>query len=710
MRIDRRANLVVTWLVRLANPGGARSVAPAMRGRVIAHDCGTCLHRASGPTSVRRNAGDGFGRTCARSDSFRQGGRAADRRRGMSLMIVMVAISMSLVLTFSFLRTQATQLQIRRNSLRRDLALQAAQTGAAVALAQMQSPDWKGVSAGLHRVLQSDADGQTAFDVEFLPLIPREGEPLPKVAALFVTIRSTGSWQPPPSGELGDPHLSSGGLRVERIVEVVAKLHPRLPGRTVSAGDSPAVSDAAPNPGDYDTIQQYALYAEGDDPSLVLEPRGRIDGLIWLEDDLRLYEEPNWPPHVRWQYLDDLGAQFVTSGESWTVRHPHPLGGEITFFTTPRTSRQSDLRRIGLEGRWSKADRRLNRPEASFSPWRRYRLYEGGFEYSARVVDSTLQNVTLRPTADNPLGIFYCDGSVRIQDDVTVQGTLISRGRVEFDGRDIVLASFNWRGDGGAPLVPDVALWPRLPAVVAVDVEFDRDAAALIDGAVVAADEVSGAGGLFEPIWVNAVSIDGTATGTPLEQPWSLVQLETSVDLAPLDGNGNYAVWLTDGASGAWYPIVGVDRSARTLRVIGEVRHETPTPFRIRRARRCFVDIRGPVSAEQCEFRLPDDWEMSELLWSTLHELWMWRNRDRERVDLSPISFLDWLSDSETFQGWPFPLSAVGLSPEPTFHLRYHGTAHYRWETPLFRPFDGGGGNEVFSGYRWDLVSWQEVP
>ena len=70
-------------------------------------------------------------------------------RRGLALLLAMVAISTSLVLTLAFVKTQTIALRLSRNSARRDFALLAAQTGAAVALERLQSPDWTGVLARL---------------------------------------------------------------------------------------------------------------------------------------------------------------------------------------------------------------------------------------------------------------------------------------------------------------------------------------------------------------------------------------------------------------------------------------------------------------------------------------------------------------------------------------------------------------------------------
>jgi hypothetical protein len=116
-----------------------------------------------------------------------------------------------------------------------------------------------------------------------------------------------------------------------------------------------------------------------------------------------------------------------------------------------------------------------------FAAWRTYRLYAGGFEYEAEEVPATLRDVTLRPSAENPLGIFYRDGAVRLEDNVTIQGTLVCTGTVTLRGDFIHLTAFNWRGEGGAPLVRHVEHWPRLPAIVAFGMEASADVKAQIE-------------------------------------------------------------------------------------------------------------------------------------------------------------------------------------------------------------------------------------
>ncbi len=168
---------------------------------------------------------------------------------------------------------------------------------------------------------------------------------------------------------------------------------------------------------------------------------------------------------------------------------------------------------------WEYTDIVLEYPAISSSDWSRYRLYEGGFEYGAVEVSSVLSNVTFGPSPDNPLGIFYRSGSIVLNDDVTISGTLVSTGQVTLAGDDIRISGFNWRGVEGRATVANINNWPRLPAIVADSLEMNRDVQAVVGGAIVVRTTFRGAGGDFEFVDAPDVLLQGSATSRPLQQP-----------------------------------------------------------------------------------------------------------------------------------------------------------------------------------------------
>jgi len=609
-----------------------------------------------------------------------------------------VAISMSLVLTYSFIRSQSVHLQINENSSRTDWAIQAAQTGAAVAIERIQSTDWLGVDETLSREVHADNEGTAYYEVIFNSISSSDLDSTPAEASFMLAVESTGFWA----------SAKNPDEIVERRVEVIVRLKPRLPGRTIRDGDSDSASDLISNPGDYDQIQSYALFASGGDKSLVLDPADRIDGAIWLKNKLQVYGDPRWSSSVRDEFLADIGARFATVGAGGpTYQHPHPLAGSITFYQTPANSVQQDLGNLGVA--WNKVDSQPEYPTINYSDYENYQIYAGGFVYSAVDPGSRIDRKELRPTEDNPLGIFFHRGDVSVDDDVIIQGTLVSTGKIAFHGDHSHLSSFNWKDDSGIEVLSESSSWRRLPAIVAYEVDFHRHVQVSVHGAIVTKRRMKGAGGSFGYENGNQVSIVGTATALPGQQPYSVVRLIGSPDLALLNGRGDYAIWLQDGESGSWYEIVGIDSLNHQLTIAGEVTHTAATNYLIRLNRKLFVDLHGPVSGESHDINRLTEWEFSESLWSDLYSTWEDDNRELVQNSQPEIRFTEWLETPANFTGWPEFYRTYGLNIEPTFHLRHKGEIEYHWSPPFFEPYVGTGDLSEFSGFRWEILSWQEI-
>jgi len=630
--------------------------------------------------------------------SPRSASREPGGRNGLSMVVVIIALTASLILTMAFTRTQSTNLLMTQNRARRDLAYQAAQTGAMVALKQMQSVEWEGIGELISRTTHVDDDGTAKFFVVFEALTVAEGESQPADLPLYLVIRSTGNWQSASVADLG----------VEREVEVTVKLLPRVPGREILVGDNAVANDVAANPGNYDAIQDFTLFANTSSGSaLVLDPGNRIEGPIWLGSSLQLYGDPPWSDNVRSTMLESIGATLGVAGG--TGVHPHPLGGQITFNQTPSESVVADLAAANVP--WVESTNSPSIPSVSFSQFLTYRLYDGGFEYQADVLPGNLAGVTLRPTPTNPLGIYYYDGHLDLFDDVAIQGTLVCTEQVHFKGKRIYIGAYNWRGQQGEELSTNSTLWPRLPAIVTDDVDFEPDTRVAIDGAIIASGSVNGFGENFEYISVADVNIQGTATSTRLQQPWSLVHLEDTPDLSALDSSGNYSIWLQsdDGTTGRWYPIVGLEELEFVLKVVGEVEHATPTSYKIRPSRYRSADLNGPIATARCEIDNSPSWIFSSNDWDQLWTNWDTENELLVALELQPIEFADYLADPANFSTWSNPQSQYGLPLEPTVHIGKTLDVSHRLTPPLFAAFDDDS-VPAFGGYRWKVISWRDLP
>jgi len=194
-------------------------------------------------------------------------------RAGISMILVMFALSMSLVLTYSFIQTQSVLTQVTENGSRRDLAMNAARAGMTDALNRLNSLEWTGVNDQYQRTFFSDSDGDSTYSISFETI----GDSIGSV--LELKVHSRGAWT----------SAANSNMRSEYLITAKMRLVPRLAGRSILPGDAAEATDQTANSGDFDQIRQYALFAETGSSSLILDPCDRIDGNIWLYDNLVLY-------------------------------------------------------------------------------------------------------------------------------------------------------------------------------------------------------------------------------------------------------------------------------------------------------------------------------------------------------------------------------------------------------------------------------------
>lgn len=619
-------------------------------------------------------------------------------RRGFSMVIVLLAIGLSLALTYGFVRTQVTSLRLTQNDQRRDLALEAARTGLSLGLLRMQAPEWVGVTDVYTKIIQQDTTNKTECEVRFESLAPGQVPGVPDIELpLHLRVVSKGTWSAP----------NNSAERVSRTVKAVVRLLPRLPGRTARAGDLASVNDQAVNPAGYEATLAYSLTAKGTGTSLNFDPGARVEGPIWLRDRITFFTDPDWSSSVRTTVLTETGNQLGSSSGSANFQHPHPLNGPILFSRTPQNSIQTDLSR--LKSTWTATTTNSSVSSLDINLWSNYRLYDRGTNYQATTLGGTLENTTLRPSASNPLGVFVRSGDLTIRGGVIVQGTLIVTGNISIQGAPVTITSYNWRGTGGSPLIIGADQWPRMPAIVAANLSFTREARVVVEGAVVLNGNLTGGGGEFQWRSGTQVNLTGTATATRGQQPYSTVQLVNSPSLSTLTGDLRYAIWLANGTSGRWYQIQSVDASARRLTVVGEVQITTAVPYRIRLNRDQFVELNGPLVASTVDIDRCLPWDLSASLWNDREDDWDDTNDLLVQAGQPRIPFPSWLANPANFNGWSQPYPTTGLPLEPTFHLRPTSAVKYLSTGPLFRPFIGTTTTDsAYSGYRWKIIDWRE--
>jgi len=627
------------------------------------------------------------------SDPVRK--RRHGQQRGLALVMVLIAISTSLILTLGFLRTQTSVLQLTQNARHHDLALQAARTGASSALHHIQTHAWAGVDEPLQRTLTQDSDGVTRFTVEFLRLAEGQYMNTRYHRSLYLVLRSTGSWQSRATDQI-----------VHKTVEILVELQPRL--TADSNPDPPLTSglDIADQSGDFGSIRHMALFAEGGRTSLSLGPGHRIEGDVWIRNSLRLFQGPTWSKRVRSEVLRSIGAQLTVADQQSV--HPHPLSGQLTHFSRLSSSTRAALDLLNVTSVHTRS--RLIRPRVDVSTQWSYCVYEGGPTYEAVPLSSSIKNVNLAPTPDNPLGMFYRNGNLTIQDNVTIRGSLFVSRKLLVEGNDIHLCSFDWRGVDGEPLVEEVDAWPRLPAIVANNILMQSNVRLVIEGAVICDGSVKIRAGDLDFREAADVDIQGLATSRPVEQPYSVVTLQSPTGLNAVEPGSLHAIWLGDDSGGNWFPIVQVDDNLNQLIIRGQVKHATATSFRIRPSRLRFVDIRGPVTGQFHTIRHPPNWTLIRTLWYERRQRWLIENQGNRFFNQPQVDFIDWLADFTNFTSWHAPYNQAGLDLESTVHLRATPQIAHHSQAPLFRPFPGVDQTDQRAGYRWNVVSWRELP
>ena len=660
----------------------------------------------------------------------------------MSLVVVMIAISMSMALTYAALSSQARGVQVRQNVNRREMARQAAESGVSITLNTLQSSAWNGVTTALSGTLGSDKTGTTSYTIEFRTI---DGQTSPSAyptgqgqttlsgstaffnsttnglssnsadtaaiatrQAFQLLIRSTGKW-----ASLTDP-LDF----VTEVVEVGIELQPRVPGRQILSPDITEATDVLASNAGYDTIQNYAFFASdgtSTSASLTLEPGQRFDGPTWLKQGVSVYKGPKWSSSIRDVFLQSTGTLYSTSsGGTVSFLHPHPFGGSITMAASFTAAEVADLTKLNVPR--VTATSTPTTPTINFDGWKTYQLYQGGFSYSAEAISSSsLNNVVLRPSLRNPLGVFYRDSALQLDDNVIIQGTLVCSGKLTFSGANLNIASVNWRDSSGGAVVANGSLFPRLPAVVAQSIQLNDDNRASVDGAMLLTSSVTKTDGNYELVSGTELTLSGTqATSVPIRQPYSQVQLPATTDLSSVSETGTHAIWLADGNSGNWFSIIDVDTVNRRLIVLGEASRPKPVSYRIRKKRLRSLDVRGPLMATRSTISVSSSWKLSSGLWSNQYSLWQLITQIQANNNQPITPFVTWVADPLNYNGWGNPWENFGLPLEPVVHIRPQAGIKFRDSLPLFKGYVPPANlitaiNDP-SGYRWRVLFWRELP
>jgi hypothetical protein len=325
-------------------------------------------------------------------------------RRGVTIVIVMGLLAITLALSYTMVRTQLTRAQIEANASSHAAARQAALSGLSAALRSMCTSSWPGVGTAVTRQL----DARQSYSVQFLAgdaqLLPGDDD-----------------YDRLPYRVTGYAASGVGAVPAEHQVQAVAQLIPRR----LSSEPSRWVSLQACD------VMQWS----GNDVDLNLPVR--LAGQVQLQGRVRLCHDYPGDTAARDRYLSDLEAIRAAGGADH-----RPFTGPVQLTTLTSDSTRS-LIAVNLNAPVTTVSRNTTAPATHPGNVTSYRLYAGGPAYAIPALSSTLAGVALGPDpAANPLGVVRVPVGAQLGDDVTIRGTLIAgSGHLSVQGVNVRLES-----------------------------------------------------------------------------------------------------------------------------------------------------------------------------------------------------------------------------------------------------------------------------
>ena len=322
---------------------------------------------------------------------------AASRRsrRGLTLLVVILLISMTLGLSYAAMRSQSTSQRIHRNCGRRRAARAIALTGLIMAIKKMHQSDWNGVGTDLTGSLGGDENYRVTYTTGDPSLTP--GHPDYEDLPYRVTLLSTGF--------AADPdHPTSIATHQ---VRAVLRLIPRA---------------LAEEPADWDEMMQYTL-GQWRDGFFGINVPFRVEGRVRMQQGIDLSAYYPWLTTPRRNYHLHLEQMRQNGYPDW-----RPFDGPVDL---PISEQDGVV--VSLFNAMNVTTNNVQGHTATGFGYPgeilTYQIYRGGEVYSVEVLGQDHRNVTRIPDPEtNPLGIFFRREKVRVYENVTFQGTLITKG------------------------------------------------------------------------------------------------------------------------------------------------------------------------------------------------------------------------------------------------------------------------------------------
>ena len=377
------------------------------------------------------------------------------RRRGFSVLVVLLLIAVTLGLSYASIRTQSVNVRIQRNASFRASARSVALSGLATALRVMHTNDWQGVDTTLTGSLSPHENFEVRFTTGDPALLPGDAEF--DRYPYRVTLDAT--------GYAADPaHPASIAIhRAQAVVELIPR----------------ALSEA---PAGLDDILDHTL-SQWDSGTIELCVPFRVEGPVRFRGRLDLSQALNWAGEPWWWYHAGLNEMRLAGRPDW-----RPLTGPVGFQFSDQDSDVHDLIRHAMGVSTIDTPSNLEFTWQTIDMLTHYRLYPGGKPYPMANMSGSLENIRLEPDPEtNPAGLFAPSGTVQFRDGVTIHGSLFTRGssHVEVRGAGVRLEPIH------LPALDGTGEAVRLPTLVSSgNIRFHSGSAAELKGLVLAREDV----------------------------------------------------------------------------------------------------------------------------------------------------------------------------------------------------------------------------
>lgn len=341
----------------------------------------------------------------ARSNAIR-----ARQRRGISLVIVALLVSMTMAVSFAVIHTQGTAITSQQNSDLRTQARQAALTGMAIAIREAHSPNWIGTEVSFSKDLSETEHFNATYSTGDATL--SDGDEDYDEYPYRVTILVTGHATDPKNTDIKASH------RVEAVIRLVPE----------------AVDD---KPTGWNEVESCTFNQLERHQSVFITVPCHIEGLARIRSKLYLCQDDDDRVSLGWDKVEDVRKWYLEdlyymSRNGWPDYRPFSGPVNITYDKQDAVTISLLVNSLHLTIHDSTSDDLYQWSDPLGDET--YQLYPGGKTYNVQTIGGNIQNEDFKPDAKtNPLGIFMSTDSISFRGNVSMQGTLITRGEDDIE-------------------------------------------------------------------------------------------------------------------------------------------------------------------------------------------------------------------------------------------------------------------------------------